>query len=61
MNTETHQNLVNSKTEMKRISLYYPEGMHQRVKDLAAKSDISVNNALMQLIELSLEQIENNK
>lgn len=52
---------LESKPEMHRTSVYYPIALHDRVVALANKADITVNQALAQLIELGVEHVENNK
>ena len=52
---------LESKPEMHRTSVYYPIVLHDRVVALANKADITVNQALAQLIELGVEHVENNK
>ena len=53
--------ILESKIEMHRTSIYCPEDLYKRVKELATKADISVNSAMVQLLELGVEHVENNK
>lgn len=52
---------LEAKVEMHRTSIYCPEDLFNRVKELATKADISVNSAMVQLLELGVEHVENNK